>query len=649
MKNLFLSIVILFVGQNLSAQKFTSVSLFSTNPAGNKFSNQIVHKGQAMVISKSELKKISESKPGLLELQIPFEGKIMVLQMEEYKPLSKAFQVTVVKDKGEQVWFPYDAGIFYKGKIAGAKNSFVAVSFFEDEMSAIVSDAESNIMIGALKPAGVATDNYLAYRNTDATLPFTIKCLNDEVADVSVTPQLRGLQTTNTNVVGCPVDIYVEADFALYQKNGSNVSNTVNMVATIMNGVSIVYANENISMQLREVKVWSTADPYSSENDAKILLKAFRADKASGFNGDLAHFMSGRTFNGGVNGLSVVGVLCDPDPGRRCGMSTVVNISVPTADVNTYILSHELGHNLGSLHTQNCSWIGGALDNCVPPEGTCSPGPAPVNGGTIMSYCAVNLANGFGKQPGDKIRAGVLAATCICTCKNMEVSVSQANINCDSKGTATAAVTGLTSTIDYLWDDGETAATANKLTAGWHYVTVQDHATTSCKIIKGVKISLTLPSTATPPKPAVTETNGTLSSSAQSGNQWMLNGVEINGATGSSFKPAADGDYTVQVTVNGCKSNTSDIYHFTNGTTPGLGGAVTIYPNPVIQDISVKNSEGRNLLVQLYNMLGQELVFTSGNQGVILVKMNTYPAGGYILLVSDVDSDQKFRKLVIKK
>jgi hypothetical protein len=82
------------------------------------------------------------------------------------------------------------------------------------------------------------------------------------------------------------------------------------------------------------------------------------------------------------------------------------------------VITHELGHNMGSPHTQSCSWPGGAIDNCYTTEGGCALGPAPTNGGTIMSYChltgyGINLANGFGPLPGQKIRNFVRNNSCI--------------------------------------------------------------------------------------------------------------------------------------------------------------------------------------------------------------------------------------------
>ena len=84
--------------------------------------------------------------------------------------------------------------------------------------------------------------------------------------------------------------------------------------------------------------------------------------------------------------------------------------NLPTYSWNVEVITHELGHNFGSPHTQSCSWPGGALDNCYATEEGCPPGPAPTNGGTIMSYChltltGINFANGFGIYPGNLIRS----------------------------------------------------------------------------------------------------------------------------------------------------------------------------------------------------------------------------------------------------
>lgn len=93
----------------------------------------------------------------------------------------------------------------------------------------------------------------------------------------------------------------------------------------------------------------------------------------------------------------------------------------PNYSWTTTVVTHELGHNIGSKHTHWCGWPGGAIDNCEDTEGDCAPGPPPTNGGTIMSYChlksyGINFSKGFGPLPGNLIREKVSQAGCLGPC-----------------------------------------------------------------------------------------------------------------------------------------------------------------------------------------------------------------------------------------
>ena len=122
------------------------------------------------------------------------------------------------------------------------------------------------------------------------------------------------------------------------------------------------------------------------------------------FNGNLAHYISTRTDISG--GIAWVGVLCTPfnapDSSGPYGMSVIENTfePFPTYSWTVNVVVHEMGHNLGSNHTHNCSWPGGPIDSCYAIEGGCYSGPLIPRVGTVMSYChlnaTVNLALGFG-------------------------------------------------------------------------------------------------------------------------------------------------------------------------------------------------------------------------------------------------------------
>ena len=161
---------------------------------------------------------------------------------------------------------------------------------------------------------------------------------------------------------------------------------------------------------MSQVQVWTTTEPYGAS--ASTALTDFGRAKQNSINGNLAQLVRLKT-SGGWSGIAWVNVLCSPygasqasGPYSYAEISASYNSSVatPTYSWSTEVITHELGHNLGSPHTHSCTWTGGAIDGCATPEGGCSAGPTPTNGGTIMSYChltsiGINYANGFGPQP----------------------------------------------------------------------------------------------------------------------------------------------------------------------------------------------------------------------------------------------------------
>ncbi len=81
----------------------------------------------------------------------------------------------------------------------------------------------------------------------------------------------------------------------------------------------------------------------------------------------------------------------------------------------------------------------------------------------------------------------------------------------------------------------------------------------------------------TPPTPTITPSatsfcsgggSVTLTSSSASGNQWLLNGNPLGGATGQQYITSVAGDYTVIVTTSGCPSAPSAVTTITQNTTP---------------------------------------------------------------------------------
>jgi hypothetical protein len=99
-------------------------------------------------------------------------------------------------------------------------------------------------------------------------------------------------------------------------------------------------------------------------------------------------------------------------------------------------------------------------------------------------------------------------------------------------------------------------------------------------------------------KPTITFTNiangnQTLTSSANAGNQWFLNGTAIAGATNKTYKIDGQGSYTVQVTVTlpggPCVSAMSDPFvAIVTGDIAGQASGLQLYPNPTQDKLIVR-------------------------------------------------------------
>ena len=217
-----------------------------------------------------------------------------------------------------------------------------------------------------------AANQYVLFRSNDLAAKIPFECHTDDVNLPAPTAAV---------VVDCRiVKVYIECDFDLYTKRGSNITNVNTFVTGFFNQVASIYTNESIQVQISEIYVWTSTDPFISLTTSSAILSAFRTTRTT-FNGNIAHLLSTRSSN--LGGIAYLDVLCNT--GYSHALSNIYNSysNFPTYSWTVNVFTHEMGHNLGSNHTQWCGWTGGALDNCYTTEGGCAAGPAPVGGGTI--------------------------------------------------------------------------------------------------------------------------------------------------------------------------------------------------------------------------------------------------------------------------
>ena len=424
---------------------FFSMQLFSSTPAKNnqkkslfKLAPDNVQKSLDVVdavylnISPDALSGIYNQKAEHLDLQIPTGNNTKIdLQLVRKNFLTDNFVVTKRTVNGAES-FEYQPGLYYHGTVVGEPNSLVAISFFEDKIMAVLSYDGDDHNLGISTDANLTGDDvYVLYPESNLLVGNNFEChTSDDAIEIPV--EIDGNQGSFV-VTNNSVKMYMECDYLMYQDFGSSVTTTTDFVTNMFNVVSAVYNIDDICMELNEVFVWATQDPYptSSSNAA---LDAFENQMNGNFNGDLAHLLS--TSNNGNGGLAYVDVLCYPALGIGYSNIDASYSDLPNFSWTVEVVTHEIGHNLGSPHTHSCSWNGGAIDNCFCVEGACSPGPEPAaSGGTIMSYChltgsstygsceipgypnpGINLNLGFGPQPTALIYNNIETSSCLTAC-----------------------------------------------------------------------------------------------------------------------------------------------------------------------------------------------------------------------------------------
>ena len=444
-KLLVLAAVLFFTGTNAWAQKRsatnstptttntksnkrvvprkTSTSLFTIydNPLKNEVDKDIKN-ALFLKLDFDALSRLNTRNSPALTLELPLSANSSAtFYLHPVKLLSDDFKV--VNDKNEVV--PYTPGLYYQGTVAGNTPSLAAWSFFESSVMTVFSWNNDNYNLGVWKhPSNVNNDIYILYRDSQVQFSRSFECHAEQLKQTDGgSAKSQENDPPQSQFTNC-IKIYFECDYQMYLDNGNNTTNVANFVTGMFNSVKTIYTNENVGVEISEIYTWTVSDQYVPYTTSDDLLSNFISFRTV-YNGDVAHLLTTRNLN--VGGLAYLDVLCSNNT-PRYGVSNIDNtyIAYPTYSWTIEVVTHELGHNFGSNHTQWCGWVGGALDDCYPVEpdnnnNSCSPGPTPTNGGTIMSYChlggtGILLTNGFGTQPGNAIRAAYNAASCLSAC-----------------------------------------------------------------------------------------------------------------------------------------------------------------------------------------------------------------------------------------
>jgi len=417
---------------------FKIVSPFSSDELLNSdTTNEVVANATHVTLNKSVLSDLLLRKYDNIELQIPYQNNIISVQLYKVNIFAEGFHLDTNKSKSVN----YEPGVYYRGIVKGDWGSVASVSFFNNELSGIISARGiQNLVIGKLDKPGNDSE-YIIYSDANLKVSNNFKCTTKD--------DLSPVDTSSRSEQGASkcVTMFFEIDYNIYIRNGRSTTNTGNWMTAVFNNVQTLYANDGISVALKSFFVWTTQDPYDGDSSSDYLFQF--NENTCVFDGDVGQLLG--IDSGGLGGVAVgLNGLCTSANFSYSDVDFSYS-SVPTFSWTVQVITHEFGHLLGSPHTHTCVWNGNntPIDNCAPyalgenwEGGSCMTDPPTIpydEQGTIMSYChlvdgvGIGFNNGFGPQPAARIRnrvnnAGCLGTNCTNSCINSVCEVSVTNV-----------------------------------------------------------------------------------------------------------------------------------------------------------------------------------------------------------------------------
>jgi len=410
------------------------VNLFElTKDTPELYAKQSDYVNDAVLLKKNytKINSLIKERPNHFQFEIPVtSGKSITLELTQVDFLGKDFKV---KTGDNQIVKIENKALFYHGYVKGNPNSLAAISVFENEVKGVVSDSGGDYVLASLNKED---DISIFYNDRDLKNRVSSACAMEDTEkylNTEIDNNVKNYQKSNS--LGC-VDVRIECDYSFYQAHNSKLTNVYEYVLALFNEGVIIYANENIDLKLEEIIVWRTPSPYpllagNIDDPGDDILDDYTQYRQNMDDGPINNLLYSKPNWSG--GWAWVDFLCKPyNPTSKKGPFCVTNSYSTTLtpfpdysqDLENFV--HEIGHVLGSRHTHDCVWgpnSNATLDNCglpyLPgvPQPSCAHGPAPTNGGTIMSYCAsgyappgetvqvatlygINLINGLGDFPG---------------------------------------------------------------------------------------------------------------------------------------------------------------------------------------------------------------------------------------------------------
>ena len=200
----------------------------------------------------------------------------------------------------------------------------------------------------------------------------------------------------------------------------------------------------------------------------------------------------------------------------------------------------------------------------------------------------------------------------------------------------------------YYWSDGSSDSILKIKNSGYYNLQVGNSLKCMSNASKTIKV-VVYPK---PTQPNISYQFPNLISSQTDNNQWYLEGVKIENATGQSYEPFQSGNYTVEVSNKpyNCKNYSNVYYHQNSSKSKYNLENNLVFPNPFTDKIQIRNLEMIQK-IEIYNMLAQKVKevnpYKNGSQNIELNLENIPPGSYHLKIVNGVD--KTYNQIIIKK
>ena len=378
----------------------------NTNKWDNLFGekDEIKDKSMPVIISNDFIDKVLEKKEEKLHIDVPFfENELFDIELTKKEIDLSDFKL-IVREEFGPIEKKYNPG-FIVYEISGNDLGGIMI-FSKSGLSGVINKSDNIYEISKLdekRSLEINQDLYIISDISNNLQSSKFTCGVDNLSQIQTDHVHNHHNTHRTGSALSCMNVAIEIDYFTSQTFDS-VDESIDWALSILAGVSEIYEEElNLKITSNYAYVWNTVDPYNSyiEQSSEMLYaikdKWNTEEDLLEVDRHIVHLFTKRQ-NTGTGGIAFVNGAGSQSYGFGYSSNLTSNMDYfevpePFYHWNLLCTAHEIGHNLGSMHTQWCGWPGGPINNCVDLEestpGECDSfvnNPTP-QVGTIMSYC----------------------------------------------------------------------------------------------------------------------------------------------------------------------------------------------------------------------------------------------------------------------